>query len=328
MTSRQKYIISILIIISGLFLLINKLTIQKPQAPAIGDPLELIIVKNTQEFSPSFFKTLKEFLTVSIGPSPQPESKLKLVELEKTKFKGILKRHQNLLIISKSSNFDIKIKRNVFAENQIAILIECPSYKELKKNKEKIIALTSKIEAIEIARLSQKVIRHNNNRIEDIIDDTHKISLTIPKDFFLAHRDSNITWLRRETKKISQGVFIVNLNTFFSPKNKIKKIKTTLDSVLKKHVSGPAENSYMTLEHDAPIAVDSTISINFSGLKIQSLWKMENDFMGGIFNAYYFDSEELKVPIIIYTYVYAPGENKRLFLLQLEAIISTLKKST
>ena len=61
---------------------------------------------------------------------------------------------------------------------------------------------------------------------------------------------------------------------------------------------------------------------NFRALRLQSLWRMENDFMGGVYRAYYIQVGA--VPKIIYTYLYAPGEQKRLFLLQLDAIIHTL----
>ena len=52
---------------------------------------------------------------------------------------------------------------------------------------------------------------------------------------------------------------------------------------------------------------------------------MENDFMGGIFAAYFLIKKER--PILIYSYLYAPGEPKKTPLLQLEALVSTLKKT-
>ena len=62
-----------------------------------------------------------------------------------------------------------------------------------------------------------------------------------------------------------------------------------------------------------------------SVFKIQSLWRMENDFMGGIFNAYNLHTDPSEKPVLVYTYLYAPGEKKSVLLLQLEAIINTLK---
>ena len=52
-----------------------------------------------------FSKQLKDFLSIEINPSPQPERLLKLTEISNSDFKGILKRHQNLLFISKPIPF-------------------------------------------------------------------------------------------------------------------------------------------------------------------------------------------------------------------------------
>ena len=99
MTKTQRYII---IIICGLSitLFLNKSNIKKEIPNSIGDPLELVLVKSQEDFSPDFFKKFKELLTVSIGPAPQLESMLNIIEIEKNAFKGIFQRHQNILIIS------------------------------------------------------------------------------------------------------------------------------------------------------------------------------------------------------------------------------------
>lgn len=323
MTNNQKYIIFIILILS-IILFSKKSERLKDLPPSIGDPLELIIVKNTADFKADFFLRLKNYLTIDIGPSPQPESVLSLVEIEKESFKGIFKRHQNLLIVSKANKFNITIKRNLFANNQTVILIDCPSYNELKKQRDRIINLVQKITIIEARRLGVKFKKYQNSSITKEIKHTHNISLIIPQDFFLAHTDSAITWTRRETEKISQGIFVTNLIESKS-ENSPQQIISIVDTIIKKHILGPGQKSYMKSEKEALVKVD-TISISgLSGLKIQSLWKMQNDFMGGIFNIYYFDSKKIKSPLIIYTYLYAPGEEKNVSLLQLDAIVKTLK---
>ena len=93
MTNIQKYIIFGIIVlgVSGFFTL-RETTAGLPSA--LGDPLELIIVKNTDDFDSIFFSTVKEFLTIDIGPAPQPETILKIIEIEDGDFSGIVKRHQ------------------------------------------------------------------------------------------------------------------------------------------------------------------------------------------------------------------------------------------
>ena len=176
------------------------------------------------------------------------------------------------------------------------------------------------IKNIEMRRIA---IAFNDFRNQDLIKkikQVHDFSIIIPKDFFLAYGDSSVTWVRRETPKLSQGILIANLT---SPINQnARSIKPTIDSILKHYVFGPSENSYMKSEKDALEIKDSIMINNNLALYSQSLWRMENDFMGGIYNTYYFNNNSQ--PAIIYTYLYAPGERKGIFLLQLESIINTL----
>ena len=149
--------------------------------------------------------------------------------------------------------------------------------------------------------------------------------MLIPKDFFVAHSEDDFTWLRRETPKLSQGLAILNLNKTMSNNEIEKSIIQVIDSVSKTHIHGPTQNSYMISEPDAPILSRSIQINNIHCVTAQSLWKMENDFMGGVFKAYYFEDSKLESPIIIYTYLYAPGEKKNIPMLQLESIVHTLK---
>ena len=175
---------------------------------------------------------------------------------------------------------------------------------------------------IETGRLSTKFRAYSNTGIAEKIKAINGVSLTFPKDFFLAHTDSNIVWARRETEKISQGIFISNLQKPIAKKNLQLGILELIDSIIKPHISGPKDYSYMTTEKLAPVKQDSVKINNHIGVKVQSLWRMENDFMGGIFQAYFFDSGPL-----VYTYLYAPGEKKAIPLLQLEALLEKSLKS-
>ena len=318
MTTSQKYIIILIIFLAVLTALVNSKHTFSEQPQSIGDPLELIIIKNNEDFNKDFYKQLKDFLSIEINPSPQPEGVLKLIEVNNADFKGILKRHQNLLFLSRADSFSISTHQNVFAEGQEVIYITCPSIEVLIDKRKAIVQLVQVIKNIEMRRMTTAFNDFRNKNLIQKIKQAHDFSITIPKDFFLAYSDSSVTWVRRETPKISQGILIANLtsNTNISP------ISITIDSILKDHVFGPSENSYMQSEKEASEIKDSVIISDRLALHTQSLWRMENDFMGGIYNAYYFNNNSH--PIIIYTYLYAPGERKGIFLIQLESIIKTI----
>ena len=324
MTQTQQYIILSIIVFFGLFFWWSKLQSPSELPGAIGDPLELVLVRDSEAYTNGFYQNLKTFLNADLGPSPQPESVLNIIDIESNKFTGILQRHHNILLIKKSSNFSVQLKNDVFAKNQTVIILSCNSNKDLILNKEKIRQLNEDIKTIEITRLIESLKKRSNKDLQNKIFENHHVSLLIPSGFFLAHLEKDLTWIRRETPKLSQGVFVANIQPemqqlFFAQPSR------AIDSIIKPHILGPVAGSYMTTDENALVQQDS-ISINgIEMIKQQSLWRMQNDFMGGIYLSYIFKGSPHKSPFIIYTYLYSPGEPKKTPLIQLEAIIRTLK---
>ena len=147
--------------------------------------------------------------------------------------------------------------------------------------------------------------------------------MIVPKGFFLAHDEPNLTWIRKETPKLSQGILIANISTelqklFFTEPSDV------IDSLIKDHISGPLLGTYMITERSAPVKKDSILVRGSPMIKHQSLWRVKNDFMGGIYTCYVLSEPRNREPIFIYTYLYSPGEEKKTSLIQLEAIVRTM----
>ena len=307
------------------FLYNNKNNVNLPDS--IGDPLELVMISDKNTFNKDFYRVLKSYLSVDIGPSPQSEKLLSIIEVDSEKFTGLFKRHQNLLFVSKSDSFRIVFNQNVFARDQSVTILEVPYIEMLETKKSSLLNLVKTIKHIEKTRLVKKFKLNVDQNIADQLAKTHKKTLFLPKGFFVAHQDSNTTWLRRETPKISQGIFISNLtlNSEFGL-NPINNTVLGINSKIAPHISGSIEGSYMVCDLNAPISIDTIMLGVDSVLKIQSLWRMEQDFMGGAYLTYLFYNED--EPTFIYTYLYAPGETKKIPLLQLESMVSTLELTT
>ncbi len=315
-----RYIYIIILLLAGVLFIRQSGIKELPMA--IGEPLEIIIIKNTDQHDDNFYQLLRNFLSVEIGPSPQPERVLNIIELDQTSFKGIFKRHQNLLFVTKSDTFSIKHTDNIFAKNQNAVFLNSHSSKDLLSNKQKIVDLVFQIKEMEIKRQILKYKNQNNIELQRIINNKHNLSIILPKKFFLALDSQKTTWFRNETPKIGQGILLSNLDhkdTSLSP----YKICRVVDSIVKANILGPLGNSYMTFESRAEKSIDTIMLGGFSAIKIQSLWRMENDFMGGVYQLYYIPGNQSVRDRIIYTYVYAPGENKKIPLMHLESIVQT-----
>ena len=322
MTIKQKYIF-LIIILTGFIIGLNNKDLTHELPDSVGEPLELIIIKDVKQANKVFYKKLKENLIVDIGPAPQPESTLKLIEIDKQAFKGIFKRHKNLLIVSLADEFSVRKKNDLFAKNQTVFFVDFSPLNTPKEWKQEILRIVEDIRGTEMKRLARGFEKTYNKEAQKEIQKKHGFSMRLPKEFFLAYSDPATTWKRRELPKSSQGILIANLPLSTQPYS-AKYILSKADSIIQSHIFGPTENTYMAIEKQAPILIDTVLIHNQQALKIQSLWRMENDFMGGVFNLYYFTTSNKKNPKIIYTYLYAPGEKKSIFLIQLEAIINTI----
>lgn len=315
-----RYIYIIILFAGGALFIRNASEKELPMA--IGEPLEIIIIKNSAEHKDNFYETLRKFLSVEIGPSPQPEKVLSIIELDQASFKGIFKRHQNLLFVTRSDTFSIKQTKNVFAKNQCVFSINSPSYNALLSNKKEIVKLVHKIKDVEIKRQILKYKNQKNLSLQQLMKDKHNLSMLLPKNFFLALDLQETTWIRSETSKIGQGILVTNLDHKLNLLT-TSKICSIVDSIIQTNIFGPLENSYMALENSAEKSIDTIMLGGMPSIKIQSLWRMENDFMGGVFQLYYIPGRNNTSDRIIYTYVYAPGENKKIPLMHLESIVKT-----
>ena len=288
MIRQLKYILLLIIVCVAIYFFLYKTKHTANLPNSIGDPLELVLISDNA-FNKDFYRALKSYLSIDIGPSPQPENLLSIIEIDSEKFTGLFKRHQNLLFVSKSDSFRIIFNKNVFATDQSVTILELPYPEILETKREELLNLVKTIKRIEKARLVKKFKLNVDQDLAHQLAKTHKKSLFLPNGFFIAHQDINTTWVRRETPKISQGIFVSNL-TLSSQfgLDSINNIISSISSKIAPHIYGSLEGSYMVCDLNAPISIDTIMLGMEPVLKIQSLWRMEQDFMGGIYLAYFF----------------------------------------
>ena len=305
-----------------LALFLNNKSNSSPLPSSVGDPLEVVLVKNYKIFPESTFRELKKSLNPDFGPSPQAENVFKIIEVEKDKFKGILQRHKNVIFVESGPEFQIKYINDLYAASQKIVIISLSSSSDIRQNTNSLNALADEMKRLEMNRLISKLSFHTDASFEELISFKHNITIKLPKNYFLAYDDDTITWFRRETNKLSQGILFASISEVDTSSRNIHNL---INSYISDHIEGPISNSYMVVDTSAPI---SKKNLFISGKKISrfhSLWKMKNDFMGGVYHCYFFKSKSPDKDLIIYTYLYNPGEKKSVPMLHLESIISTIK---
>lgn len=76
---------------------------------------------------------------------------------------------------------------------------------------------------------------------------------------------------------------------------------------------------------DLPMLVETTTLNNYFALEGRGIWEMENDYMGGPFVSYLIHNPNTNELLLLYGFLYAPGEDKREYMQQLEHVMHTIR---
>ena len=294
-----------------------------------GKAGEVILVISERNWNSEPGNTLKGILTVDKDGLPQPEPLFDLVHVFPDQFAKIFNSHRNIIMVSigpENEKDKITVQQDLWSTPQIVINIKAGSEKAcqelLKKNSDYLI---NRINRAERERVLINYRKFMEAEIVHSLKKNHNISLVIPKGYRMDVDSSNFVWLASETPLSSQGILIyfypyTDENTF-TPEYLIEK----RDRFLKKFVPGPNPNSWMATED---LLSPSFKEFELDGKyysELRGLWKLHNGFMGGPFVSLSTVDELRKRVVTVEGFVYAPSEEKRELLRQVESILFTLK---
>ena len=93
-------------------------------------------------------------------------------------------------------------------------------------------------------------------------------------------------------------------------------------------VKGPDGGSFMVIEQKLPVSCRSFRRSGTDYIEMRGLWTLEGGFMGGPFISYAFIDSVTTRAVVVTGFVYAPKEEKRELLRQVETLMYTVKKRT
>ena len=292
----------------------------------------LVVTENKAVWDGDVGQCIRNFFGQDYEILPQPEPlfdlvNIQIVDLNKSQ---LFQLHHNILIAqidNKSSKPNLEIKKDYWSAPQCVLSITAPSDSSFVKffNEKKQIILKFLTDT-EHERLISTFKAFSEMNVQNEIQKNYKLSLVIPSGFYIAKKSADFAWIRKETDKNSQGLLIYTYPYTDTGAFDPERIISYRDTITKAYIPGPTEGSYMTVadEYVPPVSK----RINFNGLfavETRGLWRLEGDFMGGPFINYTLVDEKRNRIVTIDGYVYAPNAPKRNLLMQLEAIIYSLK---
>jgi hypothetical protein len=177
--------------------------------------------------------------------------------------------------------------------------------------------------SIEKSRIAKSIFAKEEKAMAKVLKKDHGFSMRIPYGYDLAQNKKDFVWIRFLDPEYEKNIFVhhapyTSQEPFQSPVDYRESITTKYIRDIEK------PDLYMTLQK-----VPHTVKeINFNGKyakETRGLWMFSDISGGGAFLSYVFVDESQKRVYYVEGYAYAPSQDKREFMRELEVILSTFK---
>ncbi len=329
---KMKTLITLLLTILVISVLFYSCNVETSGIPgSTGKTSEILVVIDKNEWDSKIGATIRAFFGQEQEMLNQPEPKYTLPNITPATLDDskMFRSHRNLFIVDIKKDVEkpiIEIEKNFWSKPQMVIKITAPSeavwLEEFEKRKKTFLMLFDKVEKLRITEAFRKI---ENVSIRKKLMKDYKMSMVIPKEFYIAVEKPNFLWIRKEAQSFSQGLIIYFYNYTDTIAFNYDRIIEVRDSLTKKYIPGSIDNSYM---RTAKIIKPQSTPMNFGGnyaVETRGLWETEGDFMGGPFISLTTVDEKRNRVVTVEGYVYFPNNKKRDKLKQMESILLTLK---
>ena len=291
----------------------------------------LVVTQNEEQWDGMIGDTIRAFFLQAQYGLPQPEAINKLTHINVNGFSDMFKKHKCLLIVEINPNLEkpvVETGEDVWAAPQRVMKIVAPDRTSwcqvFNEQKEAYKVMYDKVERDRI----MSVLRPSNDvKITQKIKEKLGLDITIPSGFFISKDEPDFLWIRKELEKNSFGLFIYTTPYKDTLQLEPNSLISQRDRVLQKYVPGPAAGSFMTTEkEDMPPLVNyiSTFPTGFAA-EMRGMWCLVGDYMAGPFISYTFPDNRTGNLVTLEGYVYYPNHDKRDDLLQMQAIIYSVR---
>ena len=292
-----------------------------------GKAGELILITDDQFFTDTLKKQVINVLTQPQPAINQIEPMFDLLNFSDQEFKGTFQRHRNIVHFDINPDYSsnrITIEKNVWASPQIYVHIKGTNadtcVKMFLDQQNDFMPL---LYENDLKRLQTFYQNNKNAGIEAKIKEKFGYSISVPQHFFIAREEPNFIWLRFRTAKNDR--FIMIFKTPLKDLSRESLIKNR-NEITKNYIPGAIKGSYpIVAENDGfPLYAPYTLGTK-EGFEMRGMWESVKDHMGGSFYSFSFLDPSGENCITIDGFVYAPQEQKRDYIREVEAIVKSLK---
>ncbi|MGY6649226.1 DUF4837 family protein [Wenyingzhuangia sp. IMCC45574] len=303
------------------------------KAESTGRINHVIVVVNPYDWDGKLENSFKELISEPLVGLPQEEYALNINDVPHQAYNSMFKKSRNLLLlkVNEGTKESFSIKYDANARPQTLIEINAPSkdalYDIIKEKGSEIVKAYKKGDL----KATQK--EHAKNRYKRKIDALEKlgVSMVIPDKYrMVTDTLGSFLWMR---SRIAGGVAIGDQTNelvvyeapmFDANKPIVDQIVKNRDSIGKAYIRGDDVDKMYMITEAARKPVVKEITLNGKkAYETRGTWEVFGAFNAGPFLNYSIVDEKNNRVIVVEGFNYAPSVNKRDFVFELEAMLTT-----
>tara|TARA_B100000123_G_scaffold98979_1_gene72299 strand:+ start:62 stop:1039 length:978 start_codon:yes stop_codon:yes gene_type:complete len=318
----KKYLVVIFVVFFLQSCEDNKV-VYKPESSARINSITVVVDNNS--WNNTIGDKIRNLYADEYEGLPQIEERFTLKQMPYEAFSGFSRSSRNIIFINKKSNPEFFFEVDKYARPQIYLEIKGNSIKSILEQIDK-----SKKEAIN--KFTNGEIEENKRRIlksplkDTFAMDDFSINMKMPSAYSLYKQDKNFIWYQKQIQKGHSNIIVTQLP---SQKNifdyNIPSVIKLRDSIGEVFLPGRNPESFMISEKEY---LPYQKKVNYYGIKMletRGTWEVKGDFMGGPFLNYLIEDKLNDRVLFVEGFVFAPSKRKRDNIIELEAIIKSLK---
>ncbi|WP_222982629.1 DUF4837 family protein [Flagellimonas meishanensis] len=300
-------------------------TKQRFLPPSTGGINSLMVVMDTELWKGEVGDRVREHFAAPVRGLPQGEPKFSITQIPPQVFKGATTYSRSVLFVELDTTNLAHIKSDVSAKPQKIAVVKGETYADLTHG---IDSLASKaIAAFKKTELEEAQKRFTRSLSKDMAFwEEFGIKLNVPSLYKVGKRDKNFVWMDIQIPKGTMNIVAYAMpgDSFANDSTFVSDIVKMRDSIGKKYVPGPYENTYMITEKAfAPYIFPARID-GKKAAEVRGIWEISGYPMAGPFLTYIINDEENNRKLVLEGFTFAPSEEKRDYMFELEAILKTV----
>lgn len=288
-------------------------------------PYELLLVVNKEWLATQAGQSLSVVLNSPIAGLPQQEPHFRLTTINPNAFDGIFRFYANVLMVNVGKDYPeakVRIQREVYCRSQLVIKVEAPNDSEfIKVIRENAEVILDYFDEQEIVRERSLLAKTYSGKVMEQAKKQFGVSMKAPQDIDDIKVGKDFFWASASKQEFRNNVCMY---TIPMSDMTLDDFVAARDSVMKINIPGGKDNQWMETDSRTVSYKNRTLDNGTVVIEVRGLWDMKNDAMGGPFVSYVMPDETNGRLLVTEGFIFAPKEEKRAMIRQLEASLQTV----